>query len=368
MKNLAFTLREQKKWELRLIFEIDNREISTGKPPYIVAEMSANHNGKIDNAYNIIDIAKRAGAHAIKMQTYTPDTITLKSKGPDFKINDGIWAGESLYELYKKAYTPWDWHKDLFDYAKAKNISIFSTPFDFTAIELLESLDAPAYKIASFECIDLPLIRVAASTGKPLIISTGMADEGEIQDAVDTALKYGSGAVTLLHCISGYPAPADNYNLKTILDMKSRFGVDVGLSDHTLDNTTAIAAVALGAVMIEKHVTSNRNGGGPDDSFSLEEDGLTELCSATRTAWEALGKVNYERTEAEKGNVKFRRSLYYVRALQKGDTITENHIRSVRPGFGLPPKYYDKLIGSKVTMSVEENSPVTLKSVNLELD
>ena len=350
------------------MFKIDGYEISENNAPYIIAEISANHNGKIENAFKIIDMAKRAGANAIKMQTYTPDTITLKSTKPDFQIKEGLWAGTSLYELYEKAFTPWDWHKELFDYANTQGISIFSTPFDFSAIELLESLDAPAYKIASFECIDLPLIREVASTGKPIIISTGMADQREIHDAVDTALKYGSGALTLLHCISGYPAPADNYNLHTIKDMKSRFGVDVGLSDHTLDNTTAIAAVALGAVMVEKHVTLDRNGGGPDDSFSLEEDDLRELCSSTKTAWQSLGKVNYERTEAEKGNVKFRRSLYYVRTLKEGDVITENDIRSVRPGFGLPPKYYDKLIGTKVAMSVEKNSPVTLDSVSLELD
>ena len=350
------------------MFKIDGYEISENTAPYIIAEISANHNGKIENAFKIIDLAKRAGANAIKMQTYTPDTITLKSTKPDFQIKEGLWAGTSLYELYKKAFTPWDWHKELFDYANTQDISIFSTPFDFSAIELLESLDAPAYKIASFECIDLPLIREVASTGKPLIISTGMANQREIHDAVNTALKYGSGGLTLLHCISGYPAPADNYNLHTIKDMKSRFGVHVGLSDHTMDNTTAIAAVALGAVMVEKHVTLNRNGGGPDDSFSLEENGLRELCSSTRTAWQSLGKVNYERTEAEKGNVKFRRSLYFVRTLKEGDVITENDIRSVRPGYGLPPKYYDKLIGSKVTMFVDKNSPVTLESVNFDLD
>jgi N-acetylneuraminate synthase len=350
------------------MFKIDDYEISENYAPYIIAEISANHNGKIENAFKIIDMAKRAGANAVKMQTYTPDTITLKSTKPDFQIKEGLWAGTSLYELYEKAFTPWDWHKELFDYANTQGISIFSTPFDFSAIELLESLDAPAYKIASFECIDLPLIREVASTGKPIIISTGMADQREIHDAVDTALKYGSGELILLHCISGYPAPADNYNLHTIKDMKSRFGVHVGLSDHTLDNTTAIAAVALGAVMVEKHVTLDRNGGGPDDSFSLEEDGLRELCTSTRTAWKSLGKVNYERTEAEKGNVKFRRSLYYVRAMQKGDVITEHDIRSVRPGFGLPPKFYDKLIGTRIAMSVEKNSPVTLESVSLELD
>lgn len=351
--------------ELFEMFKIDGYEISENAEPYIIAEISANHNGKIENAFKIIEMAERAGANAIKMQTYTPDTITLRSQKPDFQITEGLWAGFTLYDLYKKAFTPWDWHKDLFDYAREKNISIFSTPFDFSAIELLESLDTPAYKIASFECIDLPLIRAAASTRKPLIISTGMASQSEIQDAVDTALKYGSGELILLHCVSGYPAPVDNYNLHTIKDMKNRYNVDVGLSDHTLENTTAIAAVALGAVLIEKHVTLDRTAGGPDDSFSLEENDLRELCSATKSAWKSLGKVNYERTEAEKGNVQFRRSLYYVHSLRKGHVLTENDIRSVRPGFGLPPKYFDKIIGSRVTQNVEENSPVTLDSIDL---
>ena len=344
------------------------REVSDKVPPYIIAEISANHNGNVENAFKIIDMAKRCGADAVKMQTYTPDTITLNSSKDDFVIKDGLWKGRTLHQLYEWAHTPWEWHAEMFAYAKEVGITLFSTPFDATAVTLLEELNTPAYKIASFECTDLTLIQRVASTNKPLIISTGMANDSEIGEAVDTALKFGSGELTLLHCVSGYPSPAGEYNLRTIADMKNRFGVHVGLSDHTLDNTTAIAAVALGAVMVEKHVTLDRNGGGPDDSFSLEEDGLRELCSSTQTAWQSLGKVNYERTEAEKGNVKFRRSLYYVRTLKEGDIITENHIRSVRPGFGLPPKYYNKLIGSKVTMSVEENSPVTLESVHLELD
>ena len=347
------------------MIEIDGYEISEHSAPYIIAEISANHNGKIENAFNIIDMAERAGANAVKMQTYTPDTITLNARKPDFKINEGLWAGSYLYDLYAKAFTPWEWHKDLFNYAREKKISIFSTPFDFSAIELLESLDAPAYKIASFECIDIPLIRVAASTGKPLIISTGMANEQEIQEAIDAALKYGNGAVTLLHCVSGYPAPADNYNLRTISDMRQRYNLDVGLSDHTLDNTTAIAAVALGAVIVEKHVTLDRNGGGPDDSFSLEEEGLIDLCVSTKTAWKALGKINYERTEAEKGNVKFRRSLYFVRDMKQGQIITEKDIRSVRPGYGLAPKFFDSVIGCRVLKSIDKNSPVTLENVEL---
>ena len=348
--------------------KILGREVSDEFPPYIIAEISANHNGNVENAFKIIDMAKRCGADAVKMQTYTPDTITLNSSKEDFVIKDGLWKGRTLHQLYEWAHTPWEWHAELFAYSKEVGITLFSTPFDDTAVAFLEELNTPAYKIASFECTDLNLIKRAASTNKPLIISTGMANDSEIGEAVDTALKFGSGELTLLHCVSGYPSPAAEYNLRTLADMKNRFGVNVGLSDHTLDNTTAIAAVALGAVMVEKHVTLDRNGGGPDDSFSLEEDGLRELCSSTKTAWQSLGKVNYERTEAEKGNVKFRRSLYFVRALKEGDVITENDIRSVRPGFGLPPKYYDKLIGTKIALSVEKNSPVTLESVNLELD
>ena len=340
------------------MFEIDGRLIGDSEPPYIIAEISANHNGKIENAFDIIEMAKRSGADAVKMQTYTPDTITLNSKKPDFMINEGLWAGNSLYDLYSKAYTPWEWHAELFEHAKRQELTIFSTPFDFTAIELLEKLNAPAYKIASFECIDLPLIRAAASTGKPLIISTGMANESEINDAVETALKFGSGELALLHCVSGYPAPAQEYNLLTLKDMREKFGVTVGLSDHTLSNTTAVAAVALGATLIEKHVTLDRSGGGPDDSFSLEENDLEDLCTVTKTAWEALGKVNYERTEAEKGNVKFRRSLYFVRDLKQGDIITQDCVRSVRPGFGLAPKHLDAIIGAKLNRDVSANTPV----------
>lgn len=340
------------------MFEIDGRLIGENEPPYIIAEISANHNGKIENAFEIIEMAKRSGADAVKMQTYTPDTITLNSKEPDFMINEGLWAGNSLYDLYAEAYTPWEWHAELFEYAKRQEITIFSTPFDFSAIELLEKLNAPAYKIASFECIDLPLIRAAASTGKPLIISTGMASESEIYDAVETALKFGSGELALLHCVSGYPAPAQEYNLSTLKDMREKFDVAVGLSDHTLNNTTAVAAVALGATLIEKHVTLDRSGGGPDDSFSLEESDLSDLCSAAKIAWESLGKINYERTEAEKGNVKFRRSLYFVKDLKKGETVTNDSVRSVRPGYGLAPKYFDSIIGAKLNRDVFANTPV----------
>lgn len=340
-------------------FSINDRAIGDFNPPYIIAEMSANHNGDIQNAFSIIDMAKRSGADAVKMQTYTPETITVNSSRPDFLIKDGLWAGMTLYELYEQAHTPWGWHKKLFDYAHRLGITLFSTPFDFTAVDLLEELNAPAYKIASFECIDLPLIRRVASSGKPLIISTGMANEIEISEALDTAITNGAGGITLLHCVSGYPAPLSEYNLQTLTDMKTRFGVNVGLSDHTLTNTTAIAATALGATIIEKHVTLNRMAGGPDDSFSLDEAGLIDLCNSTKNAWEALGKVNYERTDSELGNTKFRRSLYFVRDLKAGETISSNDIRSIRPGFGLSPKYYDDIIGLTVPHNVQKHTPVT---------
>lgn len=338
-------------------FQINNRPIGINAPPYIIAEMSANHNGDIDNAYRIIDMAKACGADAVKMQTYTPDTITLNSTAPDFQIHGGLWDGRTLYELYEQAYTPWEWHKPLFDYAHKVGITMFSSPFDTTAVNLLEDLNAPAYKIASFEAIDLPLIKYVASTGKPMIISTGMADAAEIAEAVAAARDGGCRQLALLHCVSGYPAPAQDYNLRTIADMQARFGVPIGLSDHTLDNTTAVTSVALGACIIEKHVTLNRNGGGADDSFSLEKDELTALCRDTKTAWQALGQIDYGRKSSEIGNVQFRRSLYFVKDMKAGDVIDEGCIRSVRPGFGLPPKCYDELLGKKVLVDIAQNTP-----------
>lgn len=338
--------------------KINDHVIGDGSPPYVIAEMSANHNGDINAAYSIIEAAKLSGAHAVKIQTYTPDTITLNSKKDDFVIKGGLWDGRTLHDLYEEAHTPWDWHKPLFDHARKVGITIFSSPFDNTAIDLLEDLGAPAYKIASFEAIDLPLIRYAASTGKPMIISTGMADQIEISEAVDAAKSGGCKNLALLHCVSGYPAPAKDYNLKTIPDMIDRFGLVTGLSDHTLDNTTAIASVVLGAAIIEKHFTLDRNGGGPDDSFSLEPAEMESLCKDSKTAWAALGCVDYARKSSEKGNVQFRRSLYFVQDMSAGDTITHDCIRSVRPGYGLPPKYYDSLIGKTVTTDVNINTPV----------
>ena len=335
---------------------IDGRKIGTDYAPYIIAEMSANHNGSIENAFKIIEQAKRCGADAVKLQTYTADTITLDSRAPEFMIRGTLWDGQSLHELYQKAHMPWDWHKPLFDFAREQGITIFSSPFDFSAVDLLESLDAPAYKIASFEMVDLPLIRYVAQTGKPMIISTGMADADEIAEAVETAKSAGCRELVVLHCVSGYPAPAADYNLRTLPDMAARFGTLVGLSDHTLDNTTAVASVVLGACVIEKHFTLDRNGGGADDSFSLEPDGLQALCRDSKTAWQALGRVHYGLKSSEQGNVQFRRSLYFVKDLQKGDTIDETCIRSVRPGFGIAPKHFDELIGKRLTRNVQANT------------
>ncbi|QYK03990.1 pseudaminic acid synthase [Shewanella zhangzhouensis] len=342
---------------------IDGRLIGVSHEPYVIAELSANHNGKIENAIEILIQAKRAGADAVKLQTYTPDTITLDSEDDAFMVHGGLWDGQSLYQLYKSAYMPWDWHKPLFDKAKELGITIFSSPFDFSAVDLLESLNAPAYKIASFELVDLPLIKRVAQTGKPMIMSTGMANEAEIHEAITTAKDNGCKELILLHCVSGYPAPAAEYNLRTIPDMARRFDVLTGLSDHTIDNATAVAAVALGACVIEKHVTLDRNGGGPDDSFSLEPAELVALCRDAKTAWSALGQVNYQKTTAELGNVKFRRSLYVVRDIAKGEFLTADNIRSIRPGFGLAPKHYETVIGRKAKHDLPKGSALSFEFI-----
>jgi pseudaminic acid synthase len=338
---------------------IDGRAIGPEYPPYVIAELSANHNGLLETALRIIDEAKKAGADAVKLQTYTPDTLTLDCDSEDFRIQGGLWDGYTLYELYRQASMPWEWHAPLFEHARKAGITMFSSPFDRTAVDLLEDLNAPAYKIASFEVIDLPLISYAASTGKPLIISTGMADADEIREAIEAARDAGCTELSVLHCVSGYPAPASDYNLRTIPDMIDRFGLVTGLSDHTLDNSTAIASVALGAAIIEKHVTLDRKAGGPDDTFSLEPPELRALCRGVRTAWEALGSVNYSRKSSELPNVKFRRSLYFVRDLKAGETITGDAVRSVRPGYGLPPKLLAQVLGARVRVDVRKNTPVT---------
>lgn len=341
-----------------LSITIAGRTVSTDQAPYIIAELSANHNGKVEKAFRLIEEAKKSGADAVKLQTYKPDTITLNCDSEDFRIRGGLWDGRTLYELYEQAHMPWDWHKPLFEYADKLGITIFSSPFDRTAIDLLEDLNAPAYKIASLEIVDLPLIKYAASTGKPVILSTGLAHIDDISEAIEAARDGGCRQLAILHCVSGYPAPAEDYNLRTIPDMIGRFGVVTGLSDHTLDNTTAIASVAMGASIIEKHFTLDRSGGGPDDSFSLEPTELAELCLASKTAWAALGKVDYGIKASEQGSLKFRRSLYFVNELSAGDEIGINDVRSVRPGFGLPPKHLDRVVGRRVKVDILRNTPV----------
>jgi N-acetylneuraminate synthase len=337
---------------------INGREISRNTRPYIIAELSANHNGSIERAFDTISAAKKAGADAIKLQTYTPDTITLQCDKPDFQIKGGLWDGYTLYELYKEAQTPFEWHKPLFEHARKTGITVFSSPFDSTAVDLLEDLNTPAYKIASFEAIDIPLITYVAQTGKPMIISTGMANAEEIEEAVNCARDNGCTELALLHCVSSYPAPADQYNLRTIADLAQRFNVVSGLSDHTLGNITAITAVSTGASIVEKHFILSRAEGGPDSAFSIEPLELEHLCRDCHTAWQALGVVTYERQEAEKANLQFRRSIYAVKDIAAGEQLTEENIRSIRPGYGLRPAEYSSVLGKSARTPIQAGTPL----------
>lgn len=343
---------------------ISGRRIGTGAPPYIIAEMSANHNGSIETAFRIIEEAKKAGADAVKIQTYRPDTITIDCDRPEYRIHGGLWDGKTLYELYEWAHTPWDWHGELFAKARDVGLTLFSSPFDETAVDLLEKFECPAYKIASFEAVDLPLIRYVAQTGKPMVISTGMASAPEIEDAIAAAHSGGAKEVAILHCVSGYPAPSADYNLRTIPDMATRFGVPVGLSDHTLGNTTAITSVALGACVIEKHFTLDRQGGGPDDSFSMEPADLAALVRDARTAWAALGDVSYDRAGSEKGNLIFRRSLCAVKDIKKGELFTRDNVRSIRPGYGLPPKELPNILGKPAARDYARGEGLTRENLD----
>ena len=342
---------------------IAGRRIGDDMAPYVIAEMSANHNGSLETAMKIIKAASESGADAVKLQTYTPDTITLNCDSEDFCIHGGLWDGRTLYELYEEASLPWEWHRPLYEYAHKIGITVFSTPFDKTAVDFLEKLETPAYKIASFEAVDIDLIEYVAGTGKPIIISTGMADAEEIKRAITAAKAGGCDQIAILHCVSGYPAPASDYNLNTIRDMKERFGLVTGLSDHTLDNATAIASVALGAAIIEKHFTLDRRDGGPDGSFSLEPDELKNLCMDVKTAWEALGRIDYGKKSSELQNVKFRRSLYFVKDLKEGEIINVDSVRSVRPGYGMSPDKLKWLIGKRVAKNVKANTPVLKNSI-----
>jgi N-acetylneuraminate synthase len=334
--------------------------ISMVSKPFIIAEMSGNHNQSLDRALEIVEAAAESGAHALKLQTYTADTITLNVKEGEFFINDkeNLWKGQSLYELYLKAYTPWEWHEPIMKRANKLKMLCFSTPFDETAVDFLEELDVPVYKIASAEIIHLPLIKKVATTGKPMIISTGMASASEIGEAVRTVREAGCEQFVLLKCTSTYPAPPENINVRTLPHMRALFSCEVGLSDHTMGIGVAIAAVAHGATVIEKHFTLRRADGGVDSAFSMEPNEMKHLVDESERAWQSLGKVNYGPTEAEKGSLKFRRSLYIAKDMKKGDVLNEENLRIVRPGLGLPPKYYDILLGRKVNRDVKKGMAV----------
>ena len=324
--------------------------------PYIIAELSANHNGSIERAFESIKAAKEAGADAVKIQTYTADTMTIPCENGEFVIKGGLWDGWNLYDLYKEAHTPYEWHKPLFDYAKKIGITIFSSPFDKSAVDLLEKLNTPFYKVASFEIIDLPLIKYIAQTKKPMIISTGMANLEEITEAIEVANENGCQDLILLHCISSYPAPVEQSNLLTIPDLAKRFKTIVGLSDHTMGTVVATASVALGASVIEKHFTLSRKDKGPDSEFSIEPKELKQLCIDSKIAWEALGEAGYNLKKAEQTT--YRRSLYVVNDIKKGERFTSKNIRSIRPGNGLSPKYYDTLLGAKAVKAIKKGTPV----------
>lgn len=337
-------------------FSINGRKIGPQYPPYIIAELSGNHNGSLDRALESIEVAATMGADAVKIQSYTADTMTIDCDAEDFRIEGGLWDGYRLYDLYKWAYTPFEWHEALFAKARELGITLFSTPFDESAIDLLESLDTPAYKIASFELLDLPLIEKAARTGKPLIMSTGMATLEEITEAVHTARSSGCRELALLHCISGYPSPVDEANLSTIADLYTRFECTVGLSDHTLGTLVPVASLAFGTSLIEKHFTLSKADKGPDSEFSLEPHELQTLCREALEAWKALGNAGYDMKPAEEASVKFRRSIYFVRDMKAGDIISKECIRRIRPGYGLPPKYFDELIGKKVKRNIDRGT------------
>ena len=343
---------------------INGRAIGAKYPPYVIAELSANHNGKLQKALDTITKAKDCGADAVKLQTYTADTMTINSDHKDFYIQGGLWNGYKLYDLYKEAETPFEWHKTMFDHARKIDITCFSTPFDETAVDLLEDLNVPAYKVASFEATDLPLIKYIASTKKPLIMSTGMANFEEIEEMLETARDAGCKDLILLHCISSYPAPIEQSNLLTIPEMRKRLGVQIGLSDHTVTNTASVAACALGASIIEKHFILDRDEKGPDSKFSINPSELISLCKEAKDAWLSLGKAGYDRKPAEEANIKFRRSVYFVKDINAGDVITQEHIRRIRPGYGLAPKFEKQLRGRTVKMNVKRGTATSWEFIN----
>ena len=342
---------------------INQHPIGRGHPPYVIAELSANHNGSLERALRLVEVAAEAGADAVKLQTYRADTMTIDSGAPEFQITGGLWGGQSLYELYAAAHMPWSWHAPLFARARELGLAAFSSPFDASAVDYLERLEVPAYKIASFELVDVALIRRAAATGKPLILSTGAADLGEIEEAVAAARDAGCRELALLHCVSAYPAAADNYRLGVIADMARRFDVPAGLSDHTPDNATAVAAAALGANIIEKHFTLNRADGGPDDSFSVEPDDLKKLCRDAKAAWASAGRIGYGAGAGERDARQFRRSLYVVKDVRAGETLTTDNVRSIRPGHGLAPKYLEQVLGKSAARNLARGTPLSWRLI-----
>ena len=340
------------------MIKIASKMIGAGSAPFVIAEMSGNHNQSLERALEIVEAAAKTGAHALKVQTYTPDTMTIDLDEREFHISDpkSLWAGTSLYKLYSKAYTPWDWHKPIFDRARGLGMIPFSTPFDDTAVDFLERLDVPCYKIASFENTDLPLIRRVATTGKPLIISTGMATVAELDETVRAAREAGCKDLILLKCTSTYPATAANTNILAIPHLRELFGCEVGLSDHTMGVGVSVASIALGATVIEKHFTLNRADGGVDSAFSMEPAEMAQLVVETERAWQALGQVRYGPSEAEKGSIMFRRSLYVVKDIKAGDVLTRENVRAIRPGLGLPTKYLEQVLGKTVRRDVKRGT------------
>lgn len=345
---------------MNLIIEIAGRKIGRGYPTYIVAEMSANHQQSFERAAEILKAAKECGADAVKLQTYTPDTITIDCRNEYFQIGKGtIWEGRHLYDLYGEAYTPWEWQPKLKEIADDLGLDLFSSPFDHTAVDFLEKMDVPAYKIASFELVDLPLIRRVAQTGKPVIMSTGMATLAEIEEAVHTAREAGAIQIALLKCTSAYPAPPEEMNLRTIPHLSEAFQVPAGLSDHTLGITVPVAAVALGACIVEKHFTLSRSIPGPDSSFSLEPEEFKTMVNAIRTTEKAMGKINYAITPEEAASRVFRRSLFVVKDMKAGEKFTEGNVRSIRPGYGLPTRYLSSIIGRKSVKNIKMGTPLS---------
>lgn len=344
---------------------IAEKKIGAGHPPFVIAEMSGNHNQSLERALAIVEEAARTGVDALKIQTYTPETITIDRDEEEFHISDpaNLWAGTSLYELYRKAHTPWDWHEPIFKRARELGLIVFSTPFDETAVDFLETLDAPCYKISSFENTHLPLIRRAAATGRPLIISTGMATVSELDETVAAARGAGCKDLVLLKCTSTYPAEPVSTNLRTIPHLRDLFGCEVGVSDHTMGTGVSVAAVALGATVIEKHFTLSRADGGVDSTFSMEPDEMVCLVAEARRAWQAMGEIRYGPTEAETKSLQYRRSLYVVRDLKAGDTLSRENLRAIRPGLGLPAKYFELLLGKRVSREIKRGTPAAFDMI-----